>query len=567
MMAAVLPVEGEEAVDVQLIRRRMQQGIPPQDVQEYLWRVRLEAEGIPDVVVAPDVDPRQFDAQQTSNMPKLQAFGLEQTDPARIPDSKWTRGLLADFAELRQLISRWEVIGPPKAETVQDTDVPVEILRTTVPRMSDEEGWIRFFFGKPGTDTSATPPHLRLLLQFDQVLTRRLLEYHAAWLSSEDMGQVSRARAVWIYALLARLDKPVHANVAATIRQILRCCWTLRCELEAPSEIQLKSLNILIVIAGDFFGQLHDLEAQVLTKSKEELLESMTPSIFPNINPRGGSKDFPDLIGINSTPSSMKSTELSPLKRSEQEFLQHTARQRITTYDGHTWEYYDSGRLSDANAGLPPLVCLPGTSGVARCFHLQLQELGAKGFRVLAIQYPVIWTHEEWIHSFDRFLNSMNLSERYMSLYPQRVVSLAMTQGFCDTHAFGASAPCIKMYILEQFPKQTPDMDAQNQAIDYMLEQLGSLTQQDIASRLTLSCLSCDPKSWKIFLPDEKISLIDSYEDTSLPASLKDQLGCRYPRAKQALLKNGGDFPFLSHHEEVTMHLQVHLRANGVFIA
>ncbi|KAL3674431.1 hypothetical protein V7S43_000384 [Phytophthora oleae] len=260
MMTAALPVKGEEAVDVQLIQRRMQQGIPPQDVQEYLWRVRLEAEGIPDVVVAPGVDPRQYDAQQTSNMPKLQTFGQEETDSARIPDGKWKRELLADFAELRQLISRWEAIGPPKAERVKDGDVPVEILRTTVPRMSDEDGWIRFFFGKPGTDTPATPPHLRLLLQFDQVLTRRLLDYHAAWLGGEHVGQVSRARAVWIYALLARLDKPVHATVAATIRQILRRCWTLRCELEALSEIQLKSLNILIVIAGDFFGQLHDSE-------------------------------------------------------------------------------------------------------------------------------------------------------------------------------------------------------------------------------------------------------------------------------------------------------------------
>ncbi|CAI5701148.1 unnamed protein product [Peronospora effusa] len=259
MMSAALHVEGAGASDLQLIRRRMRQGLPPQDVQEYLWRVRIEAEGIPDVVVAPDINPRQFDAQQTSNMPKLQSFGLQATDPERVPHDKWEKEVLADFAELRQLLARWEAIGPPKAETLKPGDVPIEILRTNVPRMSDEDGWIAFFFGKSGTETAATPPHLRLLLQFDQVLTRRLLDYHATWLSDEMMS-LSRARAVWIYALLARLDKPVHAGVAATIRQILRCCWTLRCDLEAPSDLQLKSLNILIVITGDFFGQLHDLE-------------------------------------------------------------------------------------------------------------------------------------------------------------------------------------------------------------------------------------------------------------------------------------------------------------------
>ncbi|KAG7383274.1 gem (nuclear organelle) associated protein 2 [Phytophthora boehmeriae] len=254
MMAAALPVEGEEAVDVQAIRRRMQQGFPPQDVQEYLWRVRLEAEGIPDVVVS-DVDPRRFDAQQTSNLPTLQSFGSKSTAQERLPGDRWRSELLADFAELRQLIARWEDIGPPRKEPGTE-----EILRTNVPRMSDEDGWIVFFFGKPEAEEAATPPHLRLLLQFDQVLTRRLLDYHAAWLSDDGMTALSRARAVWIYALLARLDKPVHASVAATIRQILRSCWTMRCELETPSETQLMALNILIVIAGDFFGQLHDLE-------------------------------------------------------------------------------------------------------------------------------------------------------------------------------------------------------------------------------------------------------------------------------------------------------------------
>uniref|UniRef100_K3WHS7 Gem-associated protein 2 n=1 Tax=Globisporangium ultimum (strain ATCC 200006 / CBS 805.95 / DAOM BR144) TaxID=431595 RepID=K3WHS7_GLOUD len=280
MMAAVLPVDGADSVDIQAIVRRMQQGLPPADVQEYLWRVRIEAEGIPDVVVS-DVDPRQFDANQTANMPSLPSFADTSVDAKLLPTDDWKYALLADFAELRQLIARWQELGPPDTEPQDAMDLLdgdaagkgdtflEPTLRTAVPRMSDEDGWKAFFFGKPDSAIDGTPPHLRLLLQFDQVLTRRLLAYHTDWLE-DDVVLLSRARAVWIYALLARLDKPVHAGVAATIRQLLRRCWLLRNELSSSYSsdsnddsvwaLRLKSLNVLITITGDFFAQLHEPE-------------------------------------------------------------------------------------------------------------------------------------------------------------------------------------------------------------------------------------------------------------------------------------------------------------------
>lgn len=67
---------------------------------------------------------------------------------------------------------------------------------------------------------------------------------------------------------------------------------------------------------------------------------------------------------------------------SERAFLQQVARQRVTTYDGKTWSYFDAGR---SNAEAPPLVCLPGTSGTARCFHRQMLALAAKGYRVISV--------------------------------------------------------------------------------------------------------------------------------------------------------------------------------------
>lgn len=43
----------------------------------------------------------------------------------------------------------------------------------------------------------------------------------------------------------------------------------------------------------------------------------------------------------------------------------------------------------------------------------------------------------------------------------------------------------------------------------------------------------------------------------AIPQQLKDQLCERYPGARRAYLKSGGDFPFLSRPDEVNLHLQV----------
>lgn len=282
---------------------------------------------------------------------------------------------------------------------------------------------------------------------------------------------------------------------------------------------------------------------------------------------------------------------------SERAFVQQAARQRVTTYDGHTWEYYDCGKpkpnsaRSEAADAAPPLVCLPGVSGSAKCFHLQAMGLSQKGYRVVAVQHPIVWTQEEWIHSFDRFLDAMGfqqvhiygvslgayLAQRYSAMYPHRVASLAMTQGYCDTSPFASKAPWIstlaympdfylKKHMLEQLPKQPSRNPAHVCATDYMAEQVTKLTQQEAACYMTLQCQSCSAKSWRLALPDEKITLIDSYGDTTLPATLREEWLQRHPCAKKAMIKDAGDFPFLSHFEEVNMHLQVHLRSNGCFI-
>jgi len=48
----------------------------------------------------------------------------------------------------------------------------------------------------------------------------------------------------------------------------------------------------------------------------------------------------------------------------------------------------------------------------------------------------------------------------------------------------------------------------------------------------------------------------------AIPHQLKEQLSERYPEARRASLKTGGDFPFLSRPDEVNLHLQVYMQVS-----
>jgi gem associated protein 2 len=62
-------------------------------------------------------------------------------------------------------------------------------------------------------------------------------------------------RSQWLFALTAWLDKPVHAETAAALRQLLRRCCQLRAGLQQYDDPTLPLLNILIAISGAYFCQ------------------------------------------------------------------------------------------------------------------------------------------------------------------------------------------------------------------------------------------------------------------------------------------------------------------------
>jgi len=258
--------------------------------------------------------------------------------------------------------------------------------------------------------------------------------------------------------------------------------------------------------------------------------------------------------------------------------------------DGRTWKYVDCGPKE-----VPPLICLPGTSGSCYCFFMQQSSLLTKGYRVMSFDIPIVHTHKEFCSSLDCLMDHLKipqahfygvslggfLAQAFCLLYPKRVHSLALTNSLCDTSLFKKNTLwynwswsvmpgfVLKKYVLDSFPRHTSE-EAISNSVLFQVYQLEQMSSEEIHSRLSLNCIEGLSvqlrKRGALGLNDRKISFIDSQDVVQLPKQLTQQIYAVYPNAKKAFLKSGGDFPYISRYDQVNMHLIVHLRNNGLEI-
>ncbi|XP_002992732.2 maspardin [Selaginella moellendorffii] len=261
-------------------------------------------------------------------------------------------------------------------------------------------------------------------------------------------------------------------------------------------------------------------------------------------------------------------------------FKAHVPLRHIWVGNKH-WRYYQSGPKL-----LPPLVCLGGTSSTAEVFYKIILSLSAKGYHVIAADAPPVWSHQEWIASFEKFLDQIGahhvhlygtslggyLSQLFAQQRPRRVKSLLLSNTFLETHTFASGTSwkpliswtpefMLKRYILSGI-HEGPQEPLIADSIDFVVSQFETLSREDLASRLTLN--TSPAAVGQITLPDSCITIMDTNDYCAIPQSLKDQVAARYPTARKAMLKSGGDFPFLSRAAEVSLHVQLHLMRVGV---
>ena len=228
--------------------------------------------------------------------------------------SNWIATTISNFSKLRSYLETQDAIQ-------KQSNIDTQSLRkVAVPKMKDRTGWHVFCLGReeafgnqggyfeeidseiesnddgkdvddndgkdPGEGTAEREtnnltynpedvpsnghkPTSSLLLQIDQVLTRVLFHHHVHFLC-EWKFPLTAHRAAWIYALLARMDKPWHRDECCAVRKVLRECCSRRWELSLPEAEeeggtsteenerkweQLALLNTLIAITGIYYEQ------------------------------------------------------------------------------------------------------------------------------------------------------------------------------------------------------------------------------------------------------------------------------------------------------------------------
>ncbi|EMP41672.1 Maspardin [Chelonia mydas] len=93
--------------------------------------------------------------------------------------------------------------------------------------------------------------------------------------------------------------------------------------------------------------------------------------------------------------------------------------------------------------------------------------------------------------------------------------------------------------------------------IDFMVDRLESLSQSELASRLTLNCQNSYVEPHKI--RDIPVTIMDVFDQSALSTEAKEEMYKLYPSARRAHLKTGGNFPYLCRSAEVNVYIQIHL--------
>lgn len=245
------------------------------------------------------------------------------------------------------------------------------------------------------------------------------------------------------------------------------------------------------------------------------------------------------------------------------------------------WTIYDAGPKTIKS----PLIFLPPVSGTADVFFKQILTLSSLGFRVISVDSPAFWSVRDWCIGFRRLLDHLQLdlvhifgsslggflAQKFAEMTNKnpRVKSLLLCNTFNDTSIFGYTntaatfwmmpSVVLKKMVISGFDKRAVDSDIAD-AIDFMVDKLETLSQEVLASRLTLNCVNNYVEPQRIHNQNIPVTIVDVFDEAALSTTVAEEMEKCFPEARYAHLKSGGNFPFLSRADEVNVLIRIHLQ-------
>ena len=278
--------------------------IDSMDAASYLSRVRAQASRLPEIFEAPPsiedpaakrirrqhANPNDVITGSAASLHYMLQNGSCGVQPPpssqHVPasGSQWVDQTLASFSQLRLYLEQClsQGVGSDKAR------------RIAVPPMKNSLDWYTFCVGavadgddgnnkSSNAEEEATPawktnlptqgyaPTVSLLLQLDQVMVRRVLGHLTHHLcenqgrsglslssvhlpEQQQQQQQQQNLLSWLYALLARLERPIPFDDAVTLYTLLKVLTAAR-TAAIQHRRSLATLNILIAAVGIYLEQ------------------------------------------------------------------------------------------------------------------------------------------------------------------------------------------------------------------------------------------------------------------------------------------------------------------------
>uniref|UniRef100_A0A7S3UE69 Uncharacterized protein n=1 Tax=Picocystis salinarum TaxID=88271 RepID=A0A7S3UE69_9CHLO len=197
---------------------------PPVDGEEYLRRVIAEAKKYPDVITS-DLDPRHFDHRRTEYVPKSKPE--LDTDEEPLHEEGILCEIMQDFSKLRlHVASVKQNIGGEDAELNQH---------------AWQENWEQLLVGEPEAKKLTTLDQHSLGSLFLELARR-----------ANNQGQISNHDSLWMYYILAFLEKPLEKQAEMAIKYLQEQSTRLKSQ-SSDTSASTPNLNMIRHIAEETF--------------------------------------------------------------------------------------------------------------------------------------------------------------------------------------------------------------------------------------------------------------------------------------------------------------------------